>query len=461
MFIKGYITSPGQGASREGFDAKTGIYTRKEHRTIERVNGNIVRDENNQPIPRENPEVECEHVFVNYQQPIYKAQTEEEKAAKAKPEIVGHKMVGINVYPQDGIQFTEQERKALKPGRGFNLQVNRNPAFIRTDLNDDGTHRPATVYLHQGNNGYNTLQVNRRIDRKVLGEKREEARKAGREQWSAKNQEMSTERSQTMAAKQAQYRNWVQNLEPESHELVGVQDTPKIAYDEERSGMIMQTFPAVLESEEIVSVKIPVDQNLQVGDVIALNNVGRYTGKNGNVTLYSLDKDSYALKERSDKEHDVDHQPVQGYVVNAYEKNGTYYASLADEVPEPVAGESMVKAEVKQSVKVSPEVGAVLADKVKKGERDVQLSGTGKPMYVESARQEWRKGSDHKNHKVWVPVMKEHIDLTDEKGKDNATLTLNGKAPKDFLKDAQPKQTATKAKAPTKAKTAKKQAERG
>lgn len=458
MFIKGYITSPAKGTTPEGYDAKTGIYTRTERRTMERVNGNIVKD-GAEHAPQE---VEAEHVFVNYQQPIYKPQTDKERAAKVKPEVIGHKMTGINVYPQDGIKFTEQERKALKPGRGFNLQVNRNPANVKTDLKDDGKHYPATVYLHQSNNGYNTLQVNRRMDRKVIGEKREEAKRAGTEQWKAKNQEMSAERSQTMAAKQAQYRNWVQGLEPESHELVGVQETPQIAYDEQRSGMIMQTFPAVLENSDVVSVKIPAGQNLQVGDTISLNNVGRYTGKDGKVTLYSLDKDSYSLTSRNDPEHDVDHQPVQGYVVNAYEKNGTYYASLADEVPEQVAGEPMVKAEVKQSVKVSPEVGAVLEDETKtKGNRSIQLSGVGKPIYVESAKQEWRRGNDHKRHKVWVPTMKEHIDLTDEQGKDNATLTLNGKAPKEFLKDAAPKKEAAKAKAPAKAKTAKKSVERG
>lgn len=346
----------------------------------------------------------------------------------------------VKIFPADGKKFTESEREALKPENGYNFTLTSDPRTQDRHPKPDGSGRyPAFARLHS-DGAFPAIENNSQASRKSFDRIHDQQKK---------------EFGQKMAAEEAEKHqkqaDWIHSLEPKSFTGI-VKGEPETKYDD-RTGQIMTSIPVVPDENSGISVDQLNKQgtvyvmalyklNLQEADELSFTNVGANVSKAGNLNFYSLDENSVALTKRNDPSRNPDERAVSGAVKQVYaSKDGGYDVYTSTQEHTEVAGEDMVKKSDLVIVHVSDQTGKALeAEMAKRGEdgADITLQGTG-TLSLE-------KGLDRKAHKHLVRT---HVNMTDEDGKDNASLLLDGKKPAELGK-AKPK---TRKRAPEKTNT--------
>lgn len=346
----------------------------------------------------------------------------------------------VKIYPADGKKFTDQERKALKPENGYNFTLTSDPRTQTRQLKPNGKGRyPATARLH-ADGAFPAIEDNPHASRKSFDQIHDQQKK---------------EYGQQMAAKEAEsyqkQADWINSLEPKSFTGI-VMGEPETSFDN-RSGKVMTAIPVVPDEDSGISVdqlnkrgtvyvQVPYKLNLQEGDELSFTNVGSNLSKAGNLNFYSLDENSVKLTKRNDTARNPDERAVSGAVTRVYaSKGGGYDVYTSTQEHTEVAGEDMIKKSDLVVVHVSDEAGKAIQKEMEtRGEdgANITLEGTG-TLSME-------KGLNRQTHQHLVRT---HVNMTGEDGKDNASLLLDGKKPSELGK-AKPK---SRKRTPDKAKT--------
>lgn len=364
----------------------------------------------------------------------------------------------VNVYPEDGKTFTEEQKKQFAPGKGFRMELQYKPQNKDVEV-INGREQIPEIRLHQYDKSEPVIKESRLARRDVLIKKARKTHLA--EDKKAKAEEKAQEQQEA-----AGNREWANGLESRyTNASMQIQGDPEVAYSKQ-FGMVVQKAIVVPVNKDgpvldengklpIYTLQAPANQILQGGDIISVNDAAEYTPKKAeHPTLYALEDSQTSLKERTNKDRDPGKAPFKGRVTNAYHIGDEYFATIHTDEMTQVGNETMAKAATSVRVPVPEKVGKVLESHTKNGDKSIEMEGIGEVSYTTISS--WRETDKPKKDKPGefvkeqITVPKMNINVFDKDGKDNGTVVIDGKSPEEFV---QPKEKAqTKAKTQTKAK---------
>lgn len=347
------------------------------------------------------------------------------------------KMETINLYPRNGYTFTPLEKKNLHPKKGYTIELNKDPEELEE-------RKPGEEKKGYRNFYAKAIYANRDADFQKLG-------KAYAKQGEEYRASKAAYKEEKEAQKVADAISGLNKQEVVTKEVTLTKD-PKLEISEGYGNVLLQRFTAKDGDDKEMSVRIPADINLQSGDTIKLSGIHQQaytdeeTGKE-RVYLTSLEKNTAELVNRADTTRSPDAKELQGMIGKPREFDGTYTVPLymqpltqkEDGKLDYTGNEFLGRAEIPK------DLYEALKKETEKGNFNIGIMGTGKPVHEVGID---KKGVAHINSMV---------DLTKDKD-----LSVNGVSKSEYLKSLQPKpeKKADKAKAPKKAKTAKKTTER-
>lgn len=356
------------------------------------------------------------------------------------------KMETINLYPRNGYTFTAREKENFSPKKGYTVVLNKDPEELEE-------RKPGEERKGYRNFYAKAIYANREADFQRLGQayaKQGEEYRANRAAYQEKKAE---ERREKNAQKVADAISGLNEQETVTKQVT-LENDPELEISVGYGNVLLQKFTAKDADGKEMTVRIPADINLQSGDTVNLNGIhqAEYSvEKTGKKKLYltSLEKNTAELVTRSDNTRNPDEQMIAGMIGKPREFDGVYtiplYAKELSEKEGKVVYEK--DNEYLGRAAVSKDLYDAVKQQVEKGNYHIALNGVGKPVHS--------VGFDKKG-KAYANTV---IDLTGDAEK---SVGINGMDKGEYLKSLQPKpeKKAEKAKAPKKAKTAKKTTER-